>query len=179
MKSDGTQAGRTETNVFTGFHLFSSGRHIIFPGDQYWDVVEGDRWRSEGDSLFRKYMPIEAERGNILSDDGSFLATSLKFFDIRVDLNSTGMRAEVFNKNIDSLAICLSHYVDPSKSVAYYKNHLIKKRKEGSRWLTIKRNASYRELAQIKKFPLFRLGQHRGGVDRRAESDPEKTHLGI
>ncbi len=127
-------------------------------------IVEGEKWRAEGDSLFLKYVPIEAERGNILSDDGSFLATSLQFFDIRVDLNSTAMRQEDFNNNIDSLAKCLSAYVDPSKSSTLFKNYLIKKKNEGSRSVLIKRDATYKQLAQIKKFPLLRLGRYKGGL---------------
>ena len=137
-------------------------------------VIEGDRWRSEGDSLFLKYVSIEAERGNILSDDGSFLATSLQFFDIRVDLNSTAMRDEDFKDNVDSLAIHLSKYIDPSKSVAWYKNYLIKKRKEGSRSLLLKRDATYRELELIKSFPLLRKGRYRGGLVVEPKVDRKK-----
>lgn len=126
-------------------------------------VIEGDHWRSERDSLYLKYVPIEAKRGNILSDDGSFLATSLQFFDIRVDLNSTGMRPGVFEENVDSLAICLSKYVDQSKSSTWYKNYLIKKKNSGSRYAFIKNNATYRDVEQMKTFPLLRLGRTRGG----------------
>jgi cell division protein FtsI (penicillin-binding protein 3) len=126
-------------------------------------ILEGDKWRTEGDSLYLKYVPIEDERGNILSDDGSFLATSLQFFDIGVDLNSTGMKAEHFHENVDSLAICLSNF-NPSKSPIMYKNYLIKKRKAGSRWIPIKRKATYRELELIRTFPLLNKGKHRGGL---------------
>ena len=127
-------------------------------------IIEGEMWRSQGDSLYLKPVPIEAERGNILSDDGSFLATSLQFFDIRVDLNSTAMKKEVFHANIDSLAICLSKYIDPSKSSTMYKNYLIRKRNEGSRSVLIKKGASYKELELVKTFPLLREGRYRGGL---------------
>ncbi len=142
-------------------------------------IIEGEKWRIEGDSLHLKHVPIEAERGNILSDDGSFLATSLQFFDIRVDLNSTAMKDEVFQANIDSLAICLSKYVNPSKSSIMYKNYLIKKKKEGSRSILIKRRATYRELEMIKRFPLLREGRYRGGlvVEPRVERIKPFKHL--
>ena len=127
-------------------------------------IIEGDKWRSQGDSLYMKPVPIEAERGNILSDDGSFLATSLQFFDIRVDLNSTAMSKELFYSNVDSLAICLSKYIDPTKSSTMYKNYLIDKRNAGSRSVLLKKNATYRDFELIKTFPLLREGRYRGGL---------------
>ncbi|MEK7254034.1 MAG: peptidoglycan glycosyltransferase, partial [Bacteroidota bacterium] len=44
-------------------------------------VVDGDKWREKGTELYIKEVPLEAERGNILTEDGSMLATSMPFFD--------------------------------------------------------------------------------------------------
>lgn len=142
-------------------------------------IIEGDKWRAQGDSLYLKFFDIEAERGNILSDDGSFLATSIQFFDIRVDLNSSGMKTSDFEDNIDSLAICLSKYVDPTRTSVQWKNFLIQQKKAGSRWTLIKTKATYKEMEMIKKFPLLRLGHNKGGLilEKRIERQKPFKHL--
>jgi cell division protein FtsI (penicillin-binding protein 3) len=142
---------------------------LLIAGVLYYQVInisliEGDKWRQQADSLYIDYLPIEAERGNILADDGSFLATSLQFFDIRVDFKSKAMTDEIFNSNVDSLAHCLSKHVNPSISETSYKNQLIKKRKEGNRYFLIKRKANYKQLDLIRTFPLFREGKYKGGL---------------
>ncbi|MGI9158442.1 MAG: hypothetical protein ACR2K1_01685 [Saprospiraceae bacterium] len=45
-------------------------------------VVQADYWQTKADSLFIKFVDVEADRGNILATDGSLLATSLPFLDI-------------------------------------------------------------------------------------------------
>ena len=91
-------------------------------------VVEGDKWRERGKSLYVEYKPVKAERGNILAEDGSFLATSLPFFEIRFDPNSSGMTPGDFDANVDSLAHCLATYVDNSYTVGGMRDHLIAER---------------------------------------------------
>ncbi len=125
-------------------------------------VLEGDRWRSRGDSLYVRHRPIEAERGNILSIDGRLLVTSLPLFDVRMDLLSVSK--EKFVKNVDSLALCLSRYVNSSISERSYRDMLWRERQAGNRYFMIKDEVSYSEMERIKSFPLFRLGQHNGGL---------------
>ena len=139
-------------------------------------VIEGERWRDAGDSLYVKYVAIPAERGNILANDGSLIATSQQFFDIFVDLNSEAMTDEIFNANIDSLSICLSNVVNSKLSPLQYKNQLITKRRSGARYHLIKRNASYQERKQIESFPLFRMGKYKGGLIVEHKSRREKPY---
>lgn len=127
-------------------------------------AIEGERWRAKGDSLYVKYKTVEAERGNILAEDGSFLATSLPFFEIRFDPNSTAMKEEDFENNIDSLAYCLATYVDNTYTVGGFYQYLVDQRNAGARNVLIKRKATYSQMQAIKKFPLFRKGQYRGGL---------------
>ena len=147
--------------LFLGFLVVAV---ILFARVIKINVVEGDRWRSAGDSLYIKNIPLEAQRGNILSDDGSFLATSLQFFDIRVDLNSSAMRDTAFDNNIDALSQKLARHVNPNWSATRYKNYLISERKKGNRYLLIKRKATFGEVEKIKKFPLFNQGLYKGGL---------------
>ncbi len=147
---------------------------IIFGKAIQISVVDGEKWRARGDSLYVKYLPVNAERGNILSEDGSLLATSLPFFEIRMDLKSTAMSDEVFQQNLDSLAVCLATHVFTDFTVGGMRGYLEEKRKKGERYLLIKKNVSYTELERISKFPLFRLGRYKGGFIVKRQSKRER-----
>src|SRR4051812_24892390 len=76
----------------------------------YIQRFEGKFWKSMGDSLHLKYMPLDAERGTIYSEDGSMLSTSIPIFNIYVDFAAEGLReknGKRFKDNVDSLSICM------------------------------------------------------------------------
>lgn len=129
-------------------------------------VIEGDEWLSKKDQWYVKEEAIEAERGNIYADGGELLKTSLQFFELRMDFQATGLDDDVWNAGVDSLALCLSRYVDASKSVRYYKNWLQKMRAKssGNRYVKLADNVTFRELDQIKQFPILRRGANGGGL---------------
>ncbi len=133
--------------------------------------AEGERWRKKGEDLYIATRPVEAERGNILASDGSLLATSIPYFDIYMDPNSTGMSEKDFQDHIDSLAQCIATYVDNSYTPGGWKTFIEEQRKTGNRYVLIKRKVSYAERQFIEKFPLFNLGRNRGGfiAEKRSE----------
>ncbi len=124
--------------------------------------VEGEHWRNLADSTTLAYVPIDAERGNILSSDGRLLATSLPFFEIRFDINTDALTDEKFNANRKDLAKKMSSYFG-DKSATEYENFLIKARKSGQRYLLIRKNVTYPELQAMKTWPIFEWGRYRGG----------------
>ncbi|MCX6290424.1 MAG: penicillin-binding protein [Bacteroidetes bacterium] len=125
--------------------------------------VQGTYWKQKADSLTTDYRDIEASRGNITSDDGSILATSVPIYDIRMDMNADGLPEEFFNDQVDSLARCLSDlFKDRSKSE--YKHDLRQARQEGDRYFLVRRNVHFPELQKVKQFPILRLGRYRGGM---------------
>ena len=127
-------------------------------------VIDGEEWRNRGKTKYAEYVEVEAERGNILSDDGSLMATSLPFFDIFFDPNSTGMKDKDFEENIDSLAYCLAMYIDNSYTVGGMKAHLENQRNNNASFVPIKKKATFLEKEMIRKFPLFNKGQYKGGL---------------
>jgi len=127
-------------------------------------IVEGEHWRSMGDSLYLKYMPVIADRGDILAADGSLMTTSLPFFDLHVDFKAEGLREDIFKANVDSLAYYLSTYVNPSVSKGQMRDWLIQKRRSGDRYALLTKDVSIRDLERIKTFPIFRLGKNKGGL---------------
>ena len=131
-------------------------------------ILEGAKWIEKGEQ-YVKWMPVEADRGNIYADDGNLLTTSLQFFEIRMDPAASSDRD--FNQNIDSLSYYLAKLGYRGKSKSEWKSHLKNSRldwknhkRKGSRNILIKRNASHKEFKMLKKLPLFNLGQYQGGM---------------
>ena len=69
---------------------------------------EGEYWKSKSENINFKFDNIKASRGNILSDDGSILATSLPFYKVAIDPSIASEK--LLNQNIDSLALLLSSF---------------------------------------------------------------------
>ena len=129
----------------------------------YIQNVQGDHYRAMEDSITTKYIPVPAERGNIYSYDGRLLATSLPSFEIRMDLKADGLTNEIFRSNIDSLSLSLAQlFLD--KSYLDYKKQFTAARKRADRYFLVKKNVTYPQLVELKQFPIFRLGQFKGGL---------------
>ena len=58
----------------------------------YIQRVQGHFWTNMDSSMHLKYLPIEAERGTIYSEDGNMLSTSIPVFDVYVDFAADGLR---------------------------------------------------------------------------------------
>ena len=125
---------------------------------------------SEGKELLEKarkqemrFFPVEATRGNICSDDGTLLATSVPIFDIRMDVSSDLITDNLFKKQVDSLASRLSILFGDKRS-SEYKNLLWEGRRDTDRYLLIHKNVTYSQLKQMRKFPILKLGTYKGGM---------------
>ena len=85
--------------------------------------VEGEQWRSLGETLGMQVMNVKATRGNIYADDGSLLATSLPFYQLAMD---PALPVDGLYKNaIDSLSFLLSRYykdLTPTQEVISLRN---------------------------------------------------------
>ncbi len=110
-----------------------------------------------------RVFSIEAHRGNILSDDGSLLASSIPVFEVRMDVGSPNIDQMTFDREIDSLAICMSGLF-PEISKNEYLAQLKFARREGNRYLLLRNKVSYEELKKIKRFPILRRGKYKGGL---------------
>ena len=105
---------------------------------------------------------IEAIRGDIMARDGRPMATSVPYYQIRMDC--VVPNEDTFKKYIDDLSVSLAEFFK-NKSAKKYKEELVKARKDGKRYKALgNRLVDYTELAQIKKFPILKLGANRGGI---------------
>ncbi len=131
----------------------------------YIQQAEGDYWVGLGDSLHLKYLPIEAERGTIYSEDGNMLSTSVPIFDIYVDFAAEGLREKQgkrFRENVDSLSISLANLFK-DKTSDEYKKQLQLGYKNKERYYLLKRKISFDQFRQLRNFPLVRLGRNKSG----------------
>lgn len=131
----------------------------------YIQFVEGPKLRAQAKTITYRDITIEPNRGDICAIDGRLLATSVPYFELRMDLRAAGLSDEVFYANIDSLAIKLSQLFK-DKSHYSYKSELVNARKHArnNRYYPIgSRLVNYLELKEVKKFPLLNLPTNRGG----------------
>lgn len=126
-------------------------------------IAEGAYWKERAQQLTLHYANIEALRGNIFDVNGQLLATSVPYYDVAVDINSEAIPDKVFEENVDSLSLSLANLF-PDKTRAEYKRILIHARVTSDRYLLLRRNVTYKELDQLKNFPLFRKGRYKGGL---------------
>lgn len=126
--------------------------------------IQGDKWRNMADSLYVRIDPVDSEMGNILTEEGTILATSTATFEIRMDLLSNGMNPTDFAENVDSLGWHLSKYIDNSLSPAQWAERLRKARINKERYHLIAKNKSFKDVERLRTFPLFRLGKYKGGL---------------
>jgi len=146
--------------VYFGIALFGVA---VIAKALYIQYFEGKELTEQAKNHEMRLFPVEAMRGNISSDDGTLMATSVPIFEIRMDVSSENITDEFFKENVDSLAWSLSNLFKDKKS-SEFKEILWEARRNGERYYLIRRNVSYPELKQIRKFPIFRLGKYRGGL---------------
>ncbi len=124
--------------------------------------IEGDEWRKMSEEINFDYKKVKATRGNIYSDNGSLLATSLPFYKIAID--PTLAKDEIFKKGIDSLALMLSRYYK-DRSATDYKQMLKDARATGKQYVVINRKQiNYQAKKDMTRWPIFREGRYKGGV---------------
>ncbi len=125
---------------------------------------EKEKWLSKAESYHNKMMEVKAERGNVLAQDGSLLATSLPYYDLRFDPLTASITEDVFYEKVDSLAWCIANFLDPTYTEGGMREKLINARNSGDRYLLIKRNASHIDLERAMEFPIFNKGRYKGGL---------------
>jgi cell division protein FtsI (penicillin-binding protein 3) len=120
-----------------------------------------DEFSAEADVQATRTMEIQPVRGTIYSADGQVLATSDPRYEIRMDMKS--VQEDVFNDKADSLALELALLFKDRNKKEYY-NLITQAFREQRRYQLIQKNVSGRDYKEIKKMPILRLGQFKGGL---------------
>ncbi len=131
------------------------------------------KWK-EKSILFKVVeVPVQARRGTICAADGSPLAASIPHFSLRMDMGVPPLK-KYFAHDVDSLALMLSRYFR-DKSASAYRRALTEAYRKGDHYfLVTSHKVDYDGLQRIKKFPIFRNGQFKGGLI--TEQDYERIY---
>lgn len=141
-------------------------------------MFEGKHWRDKAKAITLKDISIMPDRGDIYASDGRILASSVPYYNIRIDFRADGLSDELFNENVDSLAYHLSNlFKDKPKSS--YKRELLNGRAKSYRYYLLKRRVNYNQLQELKEFPIFNLGQFKGGLIVEQENIRIKPHQNL
>ncbi len=109
-----------------------------------------------------QYKTIKATRGNIYSDNGSLLLTSLPFY--RLAFDPTIIPDDLFKEDIDSLSLLLSRFFK-DKRVSDYKRMIENARLKGREYIVLNRTEiTYQQKKEMEHWPIFRRGRLKGGV---------------
>ncbi len=124
--------------------------------------VEGSELLEKSDRQSLRYEETPAVRGNIYSADHSVLAVSVPFFTLRMDLHPDVVCNDTFFRYLRPLCDSL-HAMFPEKSSDHYRRLLQQARRTKKRNLLLRKDATYAEMSRIRKFPILKKGQFRGG----------------
>ena len=138
--------------------------------------VKRGYWEQVANRFVKENVVVKPNRGNILSEDGQLMASSLPEYRIYMDFMTSESkkfperrekdqyrRDTLLKNNIDELCEGL-HRILPDQSAAEFKAHLLKGRKQESRhWSIYPKRISYIQYKEISKLPIFNLGQYTGG----------------
>jgi cell division protein FtsI (penicillin-binding protein 3) len=125
--------------------------------------VHGSELIKKSKQLTLQYKNIPAVRGNIYSTNYNLLATSIPIYELRFDAAADAITDEIFNNNIDSIALGLAE-IFKDKPASQYKSELQRARRKKSRYHLIKRNVKFTQLKKVKELPLFRKGRYKSGL---------------
>ncbi len=141
--------------VYIAFGLMVFGALAVFAKLVHLQYVDGGEWRAIADSLTIHEKVVEAARGNIYSNDGSLLATSVPEYELRFDAMAIPEEYnDVFNLKVDSLAFKLAGFFK-DRSSRQYLALLREARAKKRRYVLIKRAVSHQDLKIVKTFPLL------------------------
>ncbi|MDR3119298.1 MAG: transpeptidase family protein [Mediterranea sp.] len=129
---------------------------IMFGERQYWQDVAV--------RFVKENIIIKPSRGNILSADGSMMASSLPEYRIYMDFKAGGTGKDTLLMNhLNEISAGL-HNIFPDKSTAQFKAHLLKGRRNGARnYLIYPDRISYIQYKEVKRLPVFNLNKYKGG----------------
>lgn len=154
----------TDKNILTRLYIVA-GFLFLFAGAVLFklvsiQMVHGDKYRELAMKRTEKMFTIAPNRGNLYSDDGSLLATSVTRYTIRFD--AVTVSDKNFKENVKPLSDALAKLL--GKSTSHYQQLFRKAKANKNRYTLVARNLDYSDYMAVKSFPLFKKGPYKGGL---------------
>ena len=119
-----------------------------------------------------RYFTVEAPRGNIIADDGALLAISMPLYDVRLDMSV--MNKTLFYSDVTELSDLLAQLFEnktPSEYELFLRNA---KEAKKNKYILLQNKVTHNELNSLKKMPILKLGQNKGGLIAEQRPNREK-----
>ena len=126
----------------------------------YIQVVDGEKYKIIASNQTVKNVVLQPSRGNIYSEYGSLMATSVAQYEVRWD--SKVPSNSLYNNNKEKLAKDLSLILQTPYTKLY--ESLENARENNNRYMLIAKNLSYSKLKKIRSLPIFNLPSFKGGL---------------
>ena len=131
--------------------------------------IQRGKWTDMAEKFVYKTGEVQANRGDILTNDGRLLASSVPYYTIYMDTRSSGMSSATWSNGINGLSAGLAQLLG-DRSASGWKSVITGARKKGDRYFLIQRKVNYETLKKLKELPIFREGQYKGGMVAQAEN---------
>ena len=135
------------------------GAAIVFQAARI-QMKEGQELLKTSRELHTRNTPMPAERGNIYTEDGMLLSSSVPKFNIHIDFSV--IPEKIFNKQLDSLSVCLSHLYN-IQTPGEYKKELQDAYDNQDRYYQLFKHLPYDKYEALRTFPVFCTGKGLGG----------------
>ena len=125
-------------------------------------IKEGAELRAKAYDLHMRPDTVASERGNIVTEDGHLLCSSIPQFDLRLDFSV--MQADTFSKDVPAIAAGLSRILGDA-TPKEYQDFLVNAHadKKHFYYCVLKNKVPYDKYIAIRSLPLFNKGR-RGGL---------------
>jgi cell division protein FtsI (penicillin-binding protein 3) len=145
---------------FRIFFIIMLAAFFLLVGNLYKLVfIQGPELREEASSIYIKERMVDATRGNIYSDDGSLLATSLPKYRLGMDpsvYNKSTKAEKLFTAHVRELAEHLANFFKDRSADEYYDKIVSAKKNKRTYLLLNNRLLDFQERKLVMNFPLFR-----------------------
>ena len=126
-------------------------------------VHEGKELIAHADSMHTKLQTIDPERGNIYSEDGALLASTVPQFDIHIDFSA--IPNDTFLKYQVDMAKSIATILDDDRTASEYLTMLqaAQRGPKPNRYFLLKKKANYEQYMALRSIQPFCKGQNKGG----------------
>jgi len=126
----------------------------------YVQVYEGAELRKMAKQWHTRHVQLPAERGNIYTEQGQLLCSTIPQFDVHLDFSV--INADTFKRYVDTISLCMAEmFKDGTPS--QYKQFLTANFEQRNMYCLFKRNLPYNQYQELRSLPIFKKGKRRGG----------------
>ena len=131
-------------------------------------VKEGKELRDIAKHLSMRSDTVRAERGNIYTENGELLCSSIPQYDIHLDMSV--IKKDTFDKYIDTLSRGIAGILGGTKTADFYKQGLTAALRDTDQYYSLCNNISFDKFEQLRTLPIFKMGPRRGGFIKETQT---------